>query len=71
MAENAFLRLPNVKARTGLSAATIYRRIAAGTFPRPVPLGSPHIVGWLESEIQAWCDAQVRAARIELTSAAG
>jgi prophage regulatory protein len=65
MAEKSFLRLPKVKARTGLSAATIYRRIAAGTFPSPVPLGSPHIVGWLESEIEDWCDAQVRAARPE------
>ena len=33
------LRLPVVKARTGLSRSTIYLRIAQKTFPGPVCLG--------------------------------
>lgn len=46
------LRLPVVKERIPLSTATIYRRIAAGLFPKPVALGG-RAVGWRESEINA------------------
>ena len=47
---DAILRLPAVKARTGLSRSTIYQRVAEGNFPKPVNLGK-RAVGWLESEI--------------------
>lgn len=57
-----FLRLPEVIQRTGLSRASIYARQADHTFPSAVPLGA-HAVGWVESEVSDWCDAQVRAAR--------
>jgi predicted DNA-binding transcriptional regulator AlpA len=33
-----FLALPEVKSRVGLSTSSIYRAMAAGTFPRPVPI---------------------------------
>ena len=46
------LRLPAVKARTGLSRSTIYQRVREGSFPRPVNLGK-RAVGWVESEIAA------------------
>jgi prophage regulatory protein len=59
------LRLPEVQARSGLSRSTVYLRIAQGKFPRAVPLGSPQVVGWLESEIESWIAEQVRAARGE------
>ena len=36
---NKFLRLPQVKASTGLSKSSIYARIAEGTFPKQIPLG--------------------------------
>ena len=36
---HTMLRLPTVKARTGLSRSTIYHRVSRGTFPAPVPLG--------------------------------
>ena len=58
-----FLRLHEVQTRTGLARATIYLRISNGTFPSSVPLGSPHAVGWLDSEIDQWISAQVDAAR--------
>ena len=48
-----FLRLPEVEARTGLARATIYARMAAGTFPQSVSLGG-RAVGWIESEIEEW-----------------
>lgn len=56
------LRLPDVKATTGLSKSTIYARISEGTFPKQIPLG-PRLVVWVESDIQNWIDEQVASAR--------
>lgn len=56
------LRLPAVKARTGLSRSTIYARISAGEFPKAVNLGA-RAVGWLESEVNAWLSQQVTRSR--------
>ena len=57
---NTILRLPTVKARTGLSRSTIYLRISEGGFPKPVSLG-PRSVGWVESEIEEWLTERVEA----------
>ena len=54
------LRMPEVVARTGLSARSIRRLVAKGDFPPPIRLGR-RTVGWLESEVEAWILA--RAAR--------
>lgn len=59
---NSILRLPTVKARTGLSRSTIYLRISAGQFPKPINLGY-RAVGWLESEIDAWLSSRVAESR--------
>ena len=59
---NAILRLPAVKARTGLSRSTIYLRISEGSFPKPVSLGS-RAVGWIESEIDDWLNQKIDASR--------
>jgi prophage regulatory protein len=56
------LRLPAVKARTGLPRSTIYVRIAQGEFPSPVRLG-PRTVGWLESEVEDWLQARIDESR--------
>lgn len=56
------LRLPLVKARTGLSRSTIYLRITEGTFPKPVSLGA-RAVGWLESDIEQWLTSRVEESR--------
>ena len=56
------LRLPNVKARTGLSRSTIYLRISQNQFPKPIPLGG-RAVGWLDSDIESWLEQQIRVAR--------
>jgi len=60
--QHKLLRLPEVKATTGLSKSTIYARIAEGTFPKQIPLG-PRLVVWVESEIQNWIAEQVAATR--------
>lgn len=56
------LRLPAVKARTGLSRSTIYMRIAEGTFPKSISLGG-RAIGFLEAEIDAWLDARIADSR--------
>ena len=58
----SILRLPAVKARTGLSRSTIYLRIAQGTFPKPVSLGG-RAVGWPESEIDDWVAQCIQESR--------
>jgi len=50
---DSFVRLAAVISRTGLGRSTIYRRISAGTFPRPVPI-SDQLVAWYESDINTW-----------------
>ena len=65
-----FLRMPEVEATTGLSRSTVYRRVKAGTFPPPIPLGGPHVVGWLQSHIVEWMDAQLLTAGQGLRSTA-
>jgi prophage regulatory protein len=59
---HTILRLPNVKASTGLSRSTIYLRISQGTFPKPVKLGG-RAVGWVQTEIQDWLQQQIEASR--------
>jgi prophage regulatory protein len=54
------IRIDEVKRLTGISTATLYRKISANEFPRPVRLG---VVAraWPLSEVQDWI-----AGRIEL-----
>ncbi len=47
------LRRRQVEERTGLSRSTLYHYIKLGNFPKPMALG-PRVVGWLESDVQAW-----------------
>lgn len=56
------LRLPIVKARTGLSRSTIYLRVAEGSFPAPVSLGG-RAVGWIEAEVNDWLAKRIEASR--------
>lgn len=58
----AVLRLPTVMNRCGISRSFIYARMRTGDFPRPIPIGK-RAVAWLESEIENWLAAKVKAAR--------
>ena len=58
----AILRRKQVEARIGLARSTIYQRIAAGTFPKPVSLGA-RAVGWIEAEIDTWLSNQIEQSR--------
>ena len=48
--EARFLRLPEVMEMTALSRSSIYRQIAAGTFPRQIQICS-NKVGWVKHQI--------------------
>lgn len=54
-----FLRLPEVKEKTGLSKSAIYKKIKEGEFPVSVPIGS-RTVAWLESDINEWLEWRVQ-----------
>jgi prophage regulatory protein len=59
---NVILRLPTVKARTGLSRSSIYQHVADGSFPRPVSLGA-RAVGWVEADVAAWISRKITESR--------
>lgn len=64
-ATSRLIKLREVKALTTLSTSELYRRIAAGTFPRQVMLG-PKSVVWVESEVTSWCAARISESRSEV-----
>lgn len=47
------LRLNAVLDRTGLSRATLYRKVQTGTFPKQVRIAT-RCTGWRESAINVW-----------------
>ncbi len=49
----SLLRLPEVRARTGLSRSAIYLQIQRGTFPAPLKIGQ-HASAWPEHEVSQW-----------------
>lgn len=57
-----FIRRSEVLARTTLSHTELYRRIAAGTFPKPIPLGGTQRVAWNEREVAEWIEARIAEA---------
>ncbi|WP_058034286.1 helix-turn-helix transcriptional regulator [Burkholderia pseudomallei] len=62
------LRVRAVEKRLGVSRPTIYRWLDNDpTFPRSVKIGS-HSVGWVESEINAWLEARIRASRPQVAA---
>ena len=44
--------------KTGFSRATVYRRVADGSFPAPVDLGRS-MSAWVEDEVDAWIEARI------------
>lgn len=55
------LKMSDVVRETSLHRATIYRRIAAGEFPPPRPIGGGR-VAWAEREIEAWKERMFESA---------
>lgn len=61
---NSIERFPQVVAHVRLSRSSIYNRIKAGDFPKPISLGkNARAVGFLVAEVDAWVDAQLKRSR--------
>ncbi|MGY8896452.1 MAG: helix-turn-helix transcriptional regulator [Paraglaciecola sp.] len=52
------IRLDEVMNCCGLARPTIYKYVAAGKFPKPVPLGG-RAVAWVQAEVDAWIDDKI------------
>jgi prophage regulatory protein len=52
------IRIGEVKRLTGISTATLYRKISTKEFPRPVRLGAI-ARAWPLSEVQDWISARI------------
>ncbi len=59
--KDRLIRLPEVRHRTGLSTATIYRKMEEGSFPRQRRL-SAKVVAWYEGDVDGWVAAFDHAA---------
>ena len=57
-----FLRLSAVLKATGWSRATIWRKVKAGLFPAPFPIG-PKSIAWDAEEIAQWQQRCIEAKR--------
>ena len=53
------LRLEQVIEKTGMSRASVYRRLADKTFPRPRRCG-PNSIRFVEDEVDEWISALPR-----------
>jgi prophage regulatory protein len=58
-----FLRISNVKERTGLSSSHIYRLQSLGRFPKSINLCGGRAVGWLESDVENWIESRIEQSR--------
>ncbi|MEM7621429.1 MAG: AlpA family transcriptional regulator [Pseudomonadota bacterium] len=61
------LRLPEVKAMTGLSRSTIYAYKKAGLFPATIKLG-PRSIGWIEQDIIDWIESKMSSKNMHQSS---
>jgi prophage regulatory protein len=59
------LRLPEVRARCGLSRASIYKFIQSETFPRPVVLAPSRSVAWVASAVDDWIRERIAATKAQ------
>ena len=57
--ERRIVRRDEVSKLTGLARATIYKKVADGSFPAPIRLGA-RSVGWRLSDVVAWLQAPER-----------
>ncbi len=54
--------MPETSAKSGLSKPSIYRKIADGTFPKPIKLGK-RAIGFLEKDIEDWILNQIETTK--------
>lgn len=55
-AADRLVRMPEVLARTSLSRATIYRKMARGEFPQSISIGA-NSMAWYATDFERWLAA--------------
>jgi prophage regulatory protein len=58
MTENRFIRMPDLRAKVGLSKSQIYKLIQQGEFPKQIKLGDK-IAVWEQTEVEEWMSSKV------------
>lgn len=58
-----WLRLDDLKNKTGLSKSSLYRLMETQGFPRPVSPAGCGFAVWVEAEVDKWMSKQVNNAR--------
>ena len=53
MESNSFIRQKQLLLRLPFSAPTLWRKVKAGTFPKPIKLGE-NITAWRVADIEVW-----------------
>jgi len=57
MNSKSFIRQKQLLGHLAFSAPTLWRKVKAGTFPKPVKLGKK-MTAWRWEEVQAWMETQ-------------
>lgn len=57
-----FFRLPQLKARLGVSGSSIWAWVKKGTFPAPIKL-SENTTAWHLTDIEAWENSRIQASQ--------
>ena len=57
------IRPSDVIKRIGLSRSSLYKHMAAGTFPQSIALGD-RAIGFLSSDIDAWIDSRIASSKV-------
>jgi prophage regulatory protein len=57
MNNKGFIRQKSLLSLIGFSGPTLWRKVKAGTFPKPVKLGEK-MTAWRYEDIEAWMEAQ-------------
>ncbi|MDB9958522.1 AlpA family transcriptional regulator [Oceanospirillaceae bacterium] len=58
------LKIPEVRAKTGLSRSHLYALVQQGEFPKPVKL-SERSSAWVESEVDSWIEERIAQRDLE------
>jgi prophage regulatory protein len=61
---NKLLKIPEVRAKTGLSRSHLYALAQNGEFPKPVKL-SERSSAWVESEVDSWIEERIAQRDLE------
>ncbi len=59
---NILIKLSRVQEITALSHTSVYRKIQANAFPKPIKLGL-RASGWVEKEVYNWVETQIEKSR--------